>query len=164
MYVLSLTAERRRRDTGGTMPSASNTVTIDRPAGDVFRFLAAPHENDQKWRPAVTEMRYVSGEGAGARYHQKMKGPVGMSISADIEIDAYEPDRLIGFHTLNGPVRPAGRFEITPAGDGCSLTFTLTVELSGVKKTLMGSMTQKSMDAEVANLSRLKAVMESQPA
>ena len=142
------------------MPSATNSVAIDRPAGDVFQFLADPAQNDTKWRPSVIEMRHLTGEGAGARYHQKLKGPVGMSISADIEIDAFEPDRLIGFRTLTGPVRPAGRFEIAATGESSSLTFVLSAELTGVKKLLMGSMMQKSMNAEVANLARLKEVLE----
>ena len=144
------------------MLCATNSVTFDRPAGDVFKLLADPQENDKKWRPAVVDMRHLSGEGAGARYHQKMKGPMGMSISADIEIDAFEPGQLIGFRTLTGPVRPTGRFEITPAGESCSLTFSLSAELTGVKKVFMGSMTQKSLDAEVGNLTRLKELVEGQ--
>src|SRR3954453_6386277 len=124
--------------TGGSMPSSANSVTIDRPAGDVFQFLADPQANDKKWRPAVIEMRHLSGDGAGARYHQKMKGPVGMKISADIEIEAFGPAPPIPLPPNAGPGRPGGPFENPPAADGCKLAFPLSVELTGGKKVLMG--------------------------
>jgi hypothetical protein len=42
------------------MPEESNTVTITRPAGDVFAFLANA-ENDKQWRGGVIEKARTSG-------------------------------------------------------------------------------------------------------
>ena len=44
---------------------------------------------------------------------------------------------------------------------GTLLTFTLDAELSGLRKLLMGSMVQKTMDAEVRAIDKLKRVLES---
>ena len=40
------------------------------------------------------------------------------------------------------------------------MTFRLSAELSGLKKLLMGSMVQRTMDKEVGALSELKRVLE----
>jgi uncharacterized protein YndB with AHSA1/START domain len=45
------------------MPEESNTITIARPVGDVFAFLADA-ENDKQWRGGVIEMTRTSGQGA----------------------------------------------------------------------------------------------------
>ena len=41
------------------------------------------------------------------------------------------------------------------------MTFSLRAELTGVKKLLMAGPVQKSMDAEMANLDKAKAILES---
>ena len=41
------------------------------------------------------------------------------------------------------------------------MTFSLSAELSGFKKLLMAGPVQRSMDGEMANLTRAKAVLES---
>jgi hypothetical protein len=71
-----------------TMAHAEH-MTIARPVADVFGFLADA-TNDPQWRPSGVEMTHVSGTGAGARYRQRIKGPLGRKIPADIE------DREVG--------------------------------------------------------------------
>jgi polyketide cyclase/dehydrase/lipid transport protein len=58
------------------MPSAQKTVLINRPAGEVFAFIA-DGGNDPKWRPDVIDIAHVpgTGTGLGARYRQGVKGP-----------------------------------------------------------------------------------------
>ena len=142
------------------MPSTSQSVTIRRPPSEVFAYLADA-ENDARWRPSVVEIRRVDGKGLGARYHPVLRGPGGRPVPADIVIDDYRPDSRIGFRTVTGPVRPTGRYDIAPAGDGSSsVTLVLDAELRGVKR-LMGGMVEKSMASEVAALARLKEVLES---
>jgi len=51
------------------MPEESNTITIARPVGDVFAFLANA-ENDKQWRGGVAEMTRTSGQGVGILYRQ----------------------------------------------------------------------------------------------
>lgn len=140
------------------MPTKSMSVTVTRRPSEVFAFLADA-ENDARWRPSVLEIRRVDGRGLGARYHQVLKGPGRRPIDADILVDDFEPDTRIGFKTTTGPVRPSGRYDITPAGAGSNVTLTLNAELRGAKR-LMSGMVAKSMAAEVAALTKLKEVLE----
>jgi carbon monoxide dehydrogenase subunit G len=142
------------------MPQATGSVSIARPAHDVFIFVA-DGTNASKWRSGVLDVALVSGEGAGALYKQGVSGPGGRRVSADYRVTSFEPDRSFGFETTSGPVRPTGRFDFEPAdGGGTRVTFSLQAELGGLKKLLMGKMVQRTMDAEVGALSKLKQVLE----
>lgn len=124
----------------------------------MFAFVA-DHENDPKWRPGVADIKRASGEGQGAIYTQGVKGPMGRRIDADFEVTAYQPDTLLAFRTLAGPVRPEGSFRFEDADGGTRVTFSLNAHLTGGKK-LMAPMVGKSMRSEVAALDNLKRVLE----
>jgi hypothetical protein len=141
------------------MVEATDRVEIAAQPAVVFAFLA-DRTNDKIWRSSVIDMRLESGSGRGARYSQQLRGPGGRSISADIEITSLEPDSLIEFRTLTGPVRPMGSYRVSPADGGCSVTMHLEARLAGFKRLLMASAVQKSMRAEVAALAKLKQVLE----
>jgi len=140
------------------MPSAAKEIVIDRKPDEVFEFLANP-VNDPQWRSGVLDLKQTSGVGVGARYAQTVKGPGGKHISADIEITEFELGRAIAFQTVTGPVRPRGRYLLTPADGGTRVRFELEAEVGGLKR-LMAPMVQKTMNAEVGQLDRLKQVME----
>jgi uncharacterized protein YndB with AHSA1/START domain len=140
------------------MPEASGTIEIRRPVDEVFEFLSEG-ENDRRWRDGVLDIRRKSGHGRGAIYEQGVKGPFGRRVPADYEITSYEPDRRIGFRAIAGPVRPEGSYELTPADGGTRVTFTLRAEPRGLAK-LMSPMVAKTMRSEVAQLDRLRAVLE----
>jgi uncharacterized protein YndB with AHSA1/START domain len=139
---------------------ASNEVVVERPAGEVFAFLGDA-ENDTAWRPGVLDIARVSGDapGAGTRYRQGVKGPGGRRLDADIETTAYEPDRLVGFRATAGPVRPEGRYELTPEGTGTRVRFKLAAELRGLK-VAMAPAVRRTMAGEVGQLDNLKRVLE----
>jgi uncharacterized protein YndB with AHSA1/START domain len=140
------------------MPEESNTITIARPVGDVFAFLANA-ENDRQWRSGVIEMTRAGGQGVGTTYRQVVAGPGGRRIDADIEITEFVPDQRIVFRTTKGPVRPTGTYDLRAQDGSTELTFRLTAKLSGLK-TLMAPMVGKTMKAEVAALTQLKRVLE----
>ena len=141
------------------MPSATNTITINRPIGDVFAFID-DGTNATSWRPGVLDVAHASGQGLGAIYRQGVKGPGGRRIAADYEVTAYEPPRRLAFKAIAGPVRPTGEYRLTETDGGTLVTFSLDAQLGGIKKLLMGGAVQSTMDAEVANLARLKAALE----
>jgi uncharacterized membrane protein len=142
------------------MPSAEHGVTITRPVAEVFAFVA-DGRNAPKWRPGVLDISLVSGAGLGAVYKQGVRGPGGRRIDADYRITVYEPNHRLAFEAIAGPVRPTGQFAFDDANGATSLNFGLQAELGGIKKLLMGGAVQKTMDAEVAALERLKQVLES---
>lgn len=58
------------------MPSARHQVAINRPASEVFAFVAEG-ENAPRWRSGVQHIQRVSGRGAGAVYRQGVSGQAG---------------------------------------------------------------------------------------
>lgn len=144
------------------MPEASNTIEIDRPRSEVFRFLA-DGENDRLWRSGVLDVRRTSGNGAGAIYAQGVKGPFGRRVAADYEITTFEPEDKIAFRAIAGPVRPEGSYELEETPAGTRVTFALRATTSGVAK-VVAPMVAKTMRSEVAQLSALKQVLERRPA
>jgi uncharacterized protein YndB with AHSA1/START domain len=141
------------------MPSASNTVTIRRPPSDVFAFVS-DGTTAPRWRPGVVDVALVSGSGVGARYRQGVKGPGGRRVSADHEITIFDPDRRLVFRGVAGPVRPTGEYSLEAVPDGTRLTFSLAAELGFFQRLTMSGMVQRTMEAEVASLERLKEVLE----
>ncbi|TMF39939.1 MAG: hypothetical protein E6I26_03600 [Chloroflexi bacterium] len=141
------------------MPSASRTVTIDRPADQVFAFFADP-ANDRSWRPAVKEIAAEGPPGIGRRIHQVVEGPMGRGIAADIEVTAYEPPSRYAFRVVAGPARPSGEFRFAPSGGGTQVTFSLSADLGGLKGLFLGRPVQASMDGEMRGLDTAKRALE----
>jgi len=141
------------------MPSAKRTITIKRPAADVFAYVANGL-NGPTWRPGVLDIALVSGDGVGAIYSQGVRGPMGRRIAADYEVTAFEPNRRLEFKAIAGPVRPTGGYLLEETADGTAVTFWLDEPLAGWKRFVFGRPVQQTMNAEMAALDRLKAVLE----
>jgi uncharacterized protein YndB with AHSA1/START domain len=141
------------------MPEASNTIEIRCAPAEVFAFLA-DGRNDRRWRAAVLDVRLRSGQGPGAVYEQGVKGPLGRRVPADYEITEYQPGRRLAFRAIAGPVRPEGSYELERVAAGTRLTFTLRAAPRGFAK-LMAPMVAGAMRSELAQLERLRDVLES---
>ena len=141
------------------MPSAERTVEINRPIAEVFAFFTDP-ANDPKWRSHVKDIHAHGEPAVGAQIHQTVAGPMGRGIAADIEITAYEPPSRYAFSVVAGPARPTGEFTFAETATGTAATFRLNAELTGIKKMMMAGPVQKSMDGEMANLDKAKAIIE----
>jgi uncharacterized membrane protein len=140
------------------MPEATNTVTVARPPSEVFAFLA-DGTNNPRWRTGVLDISLKSGEGKGAVYQQGVKGPFGRRVPADYEITEFVPDPRIAFRAIEGPVRPDGSFELVPVDRGTLVKFSLRCSPSGFAR-LVTPMVAKTMRSEVAQLDRLRAILE----
>ena len=142
------------------MPSAQQSITIHRPVGDVFTFVA-DGENAMRWRPGVLDVSHTSGSGVGTVYRQGVKGPGGRRIAADYEVTAFEPNQRLAFRAIAGPVRPNGEYRFATDGEQTTVTFSLEATLTGWKSLLMGRAVQSTMDAETGTLETLKRILES---
>jgi uncharacterized membrane protein len=142
------------------MAHAENQTTISRSPEDVYAFLA-DGLNNPGWRSGVKAISLKSGApGAlGAVYSQTLTGPGGRAIEGDYQITAAEPGRLLGFQVVAGPARPAGAYHLSPAPGGTNVRFTLDLQPKGLMK-LAGSLIERTMEKEVSQLARLKAVLE----
>lgn len=142
------------------MASAQRTITIHRPASEVFAYVANG-ENAPRYRSGVLDVTHVSGEGVGAVFKQGVKGPGGRRIAADYEVTGYELNRRLAFKAIAGPVRPTGEWRLAEVPDGTELTFSLSAEIGGIAKLVMGGAVQRTMDAEMGALDALKLILES---
>ena len=142
------------------MAAATNSIDINRPIEQVYRFLANGLNNPQ-WRPPVTDIKLASGSPGtvGAVYKQRIKGPFGISIPADYRLVQAIDNFRIKFEVITGPARPVGLFDLEPTASGSRVKFSLSYEPKGLKR-LINPLIQKVMDAEVRNLANLKRAIE----
>jgi uncharacterized protein YndB with AHSA1/START domain len=142
------------------MPQASRTISINVPPEKAFAFFTDP-ANDQRWRTHVKEVSASGPPAVGSRIHQVIAGPGGRGIAADIEITAYEPPSRYAFQVVAGPARPHGEYRISPnASGGSDVAFSIAAQLNPLFGLFMGGQVQASMDGEMANLDRAKAILE----
>jgi uncharacterized membrane protein len=142
------------------MAHAENEITINRPAADVYAFLA-DGLNNPAWRSGVQAIALKSGSAGalGAVYSQTLSGPGGRPLAGDYEITAAEPGRRLAFQVVEGPARPAGEYLLDEGADGTRVRFSLDLQPKGLMK-IVGPLISRTMETEVAQLSRLKAVLE----
>ena len=140
------------------MAHAEATVVVNRPAGEVFDFLA-DGTNDPKWRDGVIEISRVSGDGLGTLYQQTMSGPGGRKIAGDYRITEFDRPRRLGFTVIAGPARPTGTFELQPDDAGTRVTFTMDLQPSGLMR-LAAPMIARQLRKEVDAISGVKRVLE----
>jgi uncharacterized protein YndB with AHSA1/START domain len=109
------------------MTRIEHDVRLDRPAAEVFAFLAHG-ENNPRWQPLVTETAPTSEPlGVGTRFHQRMRHPLGFTVSADYRIVGYAPARELVLQTdSGGPIRPTQRYTLSAGPDG-STTLRVTI-------------------------------------
>jgi len=142
------------------MPYAEHAVTVNRPASEVFDYLA-DGAHGREWRIGVLEVERTSAtSGEGATYRQVLAGPGGRRIDGDYRITVYNPPQRLEFQVTAGPARPNGVFELTENPDRSTrVRFALDVRPTGVMR-LMTPMIAKQMQREVAALDSLKAILE----
>jgi len=142
------------------MPHAEESITINRPIGDVFDFVL-DGTNNPLWRPTVIDIQRVPGKpsNVGAIFKQGLKGPGGRRIDGDYEIVECQPNELIKFQVISGPARPTGTFRFEAVGNSTRVTFTLHLDAKGLTR-LISPMIGQTMKSEVATLSNLKAYLD----
>lgn len=140
------------------MPASTHTATIAAPREAVFAFVA-DGETAPRWRSGVLDISHAAGTGVGTTYRQGTNGPGGRRIDADSEITVDEPPSRLSFRVTAGPVRPVGDYVFEAVPEGTRLTFSLSAELSGFKRFLLGRMVQGTMDSEVRAIERIANAM-----
>jgi uncharacterized protein YndB with AHSA1/START domain len=138
----------------------SNTITIDRPIGEVFAFLAH-FENLPRWNDAISETRKTSlgPVDVGARYEQTRTSP--MQSVETFEVTAYEPDRKLAISGTFGPFPGRFTYDLQPMGNATRLVNTVDLEPSGPVSMVASLMTSRIKAAVAVNLDQLKQHLES---
>jgi uncharacterized protein YndB with AHSA1/START domain len=142
----------------------SDSVTIDRPVEEVFAYVTDT-SNDPAWHTDVLEARKTSDGpiGMGTKWHSRFKPSMGIS-EGDMEIVAFEPNRMEVMRGEVGPMQPTLTYLFETAGGGTRFTRRIQIKISGIMRVmepLMWLMAPKRNAGFVANLKRV--LEEQQP-
>jgi uncharacterized protein YndB with AHSA1/START domain len=147
------------------MQTFENTVTIQRPAEEVFAFLA-DFENIPKWNYAIDETHKTSAGpvGVGTRYRQTRSVP-SRSVE-DFGVTVFEPARRLAMHGQIGPFRATISYELEARAGGTRLVNNVELDASQAMLRLAAPLATPRIKAAVSqNLGKLRLVLEgSQPA
>ena len=134
------------------MQTFENTVTIQRPAEEVFAFLA-DFENIPKWNYAIDETHKISAGpvGVGTRYRQTRSVP-GRSVEG-FEVTVFEPARRLAMHGQIGPFRATISYELEAGAGGTRLVNNVELDASQAMLRLAAPLATPRIKAAVARTS-----------
>lgn len=153
-------APARRLTPEPAMRAFENTVTIRRPAEEVFAYLAA-FENIPAWNYAIDETRKISARpvGVGTRYRQTRSIP-SRSVEG-FEVTVFEPARRLAVRGQIGPFRATIRYELEASASGTRLVNNVQLDASRAMLKLAAPLATPRIKAAVAqNLSKLRLILE----
>lgn len=141
------------------------SVHINRPIDEVFAFVSNP-VNFPRWAGAlVKESRQTSRGpvGVGTAFTQ-LNVLMGRRFLSEMRVITYEPPHRFEYETTSGPIRFTGHYTFEAVDDGTRFTSIDESEPSGFLRYLQPLLQPFAQRQITANLSKLKAVIESQPA
>ncbi|HEU4831703.1 MAG TPA: SRPBCC family protein [Actinomycetota bacterium] len=142
------------------METFENSVTIRRPAKDVFAFLAE-FENVPRWNHAIdSTIKSSAGPvGVGSTYRQIRSQPRSEEV---FEVTAFEPAAHLGVEGEIGPFHARLDYRLEPIEGGTRLLNLVELEAASVVSKLLAPLAASRVKAAVAeNLDSLRRILES---
>lgn len=138
-------------------------VVIHRPSEEVFAFVA-DQTNAASWQSGILEVRRLTdGPPAVGTRHTFTRTLIGRRMTGENEYVAFEPGRRVAFRTTSGPALLAS-YEVAAVPEGSRLTATMELDVSGIM-SLAEPLVARALSRDVvANLARLRSILESRPA
>ena len=143
------------------MQTFENTVTIRRPAEEVFAYLAE-FENIPTWNYAIDDTSKASAGpvGVGTRYRQTRSVP--RRSTEDFEVTVFEPASRLAIHGQIGPFRATISYELEAVAGATRLVNGVELDPSQAMLRLAAPLATPRIKAAVAqNLGQLKLLLES---
>ncbi len=145
------------------MPAFQNTVTIARPADEIFAFLADLC-NIPKWNYAIERTVQTSPgpAGAGATYRQIRT--LHRRSEENLQITAFEPPSRLTVDGQLGPFQATTSYLLQPVAGGTRLTNAVELEPISALLRPVGPLVVPRIEKAVAgNLSTLRQLLEAGP-
>lgn len=142
------------------MAAVENTVTIMRPAEEVFAYLADA-ENLPRWNYAIEQTRKITAGpvGVGTVYRQTRTIP--SRSQEEFEIVVFQPPGQLVLDGTFGPFRARTSYLLEPVADGTGLTNRWELEATSAPLRLLAPVAIPRVKAAVAkNLRTLKQILE----
>lgn len=144
------------------MATFQNTVTIARPADEVFAFLA-DFKNIPAWNYAIEKTWPTSpgAAGVGATYRQARTIP--RRSEEGFEVTIFEPPARLAVEGQIGPYQATTSYQLEPAAGGTRLTNSVELEPGPAVLQLAAPLIiPRVKTAVAANLHVLKQILEGQ--
>jgi carbon monoxide dehydrogenase subunit G len=135
------------------------SVLIQREPSDVFRFVSDPSK-DLSWRSHLVSSNAADAELAVGSVVRQTYSYQGHTVEAELEVTEYAPPENIDYR-LRGQMRARISFTCAAEAGGTRFSMSGTYELSGPASLFEGRIQRELDEAVVADLKRLKAVLES---
>lgn len=107
-------------------------MNIARPVHEVFAGLARV-EDAPSWYSAVTSVHRLDkgpvGTGTHFLFHRTLRG---MEAENDVEVTAFEADRMLELTSVSGPTPFVYRYELEPSAEGTRLRLDGTISGEGL--------------------------------
>ena len=142
------------------MQTFQNTITIARPAGEVFAFLA-DLRNIPKWNYAIERTVPTSPgpPGTGSTYRQTRTIP--RRSEENLQITVFEPPSRLTIHGQLGPFHATIGYLLQPAAGVTHLTNDVELEpASALLRPIGPLVVPRIKEAVAGNLSTLKQLLE----
>jgi len=142
------------------MAAFENTVTITRPAEEVFAYLADA-ENLPQWNYAIQQTWKISPGpvGVGTVYRQTRTLP--SRSQEDFEVVVFQPPGQLALDGTFGPFKARTSYLLEPTADGTRLTNRWDLQPTSAPLRLLGPLAVPRVKAAVAeNLHTLKQILE----
>jgi hypothetical protein len=127
---------------------------INRPVADVFRFFAHEHvRNHPRWDPYIQLEQISEGPMGVGTVIRRINSRSGTPVEGTMEIVQFEPDRVIGMLTHDGPIEIHGQATFESVGENQSV-LTLNVEIPGMDES-MESMMSSAIQGSLQNIKQM---------
>jgi uncharacterized protein YndB with AHSA1/START domain len=136
------------------------TITINRPAADVFKALT-DFGSYKKWQTGVIESTILSAGamGVGTRY-RFISEFMGQKIEAEGEVTAYEQPSKYAWKSTKGPFPMQEVTTLESAGAATVVKTTVTAELGGFFKLAEGMVVGQAKKQFDGDYQKLKEMLE----
>ena len=143
------------------MASFEFTITINRPAADVFNALT-DFSSYKKWQTGVIESTILTAGamGVGSKY-RFVSEFMGQKIDAEGEVTAYESPSKYAWKSTKGPFPMQEATTLESAGAATVVKTTVTAELSGFFKIAEGMVVGQAKKQFDGDYQKLKEMLES---
>ena len=142
------------------MQTFQNTITIARPAGEVFAFLA-DLRNIPTWNYAIERTVPTSPGPAGAGTTYRQTRTIPRRSEENLQITVFEPPSRLTIHGQLGPFQATLSYLLQPTAGGTRLTNDVGLEPISALLRPVGPLVVPRIKAAVAgNLSTLKQLLE----
>jgi len=136
-------------------------IDIDRPAGEVFDFVA-DQTNGPRWQDGLHEVRRITPGPVGVgTEHVFARRFAGMNIESRNRYTAYEPGRFVAFEIPSGMITGEASYLVEPTGANASrligaVDFRVS-GLAGLATPVLSRVFERDMKK---NMATLKDILE----